>query len=124
MSDSEFREWIRNQPSALTGKYSEYVHGEGRCLACHVRRAGKSGTGYKAEYSCVPLTREEHDVQHRKGEVACLVQFLPSHFAKSLFEGVRTEEETKLRAKTYFDQLAEKYRNRWMEIEKKRRKIV
>jgi hypothetical protein len=69
-SDAEYRAWVQKQPSCVSGKFSEYVNGEGRCLAAHVRRSRDSGTAFKAEYSCVPLTREEHDLQHQKGETA------------------------------------------------------
>lgn len=73
--DREFRAWVQRQPSCLSGIFKEYVNGEGRSIAAHVRRAGKSGTGYKAPFSCVPLTREEHDYQHQHGEYAALHVF-------------------------------------------------
>lgn len=69
-TDDEYMEWIQRQPSAYSGKFSEYVDGEGRCVAAHVRRAGESGTAYKAEYACIPLTDEEHRRQHKEGESA------------------------------------------------------
>lgn len=69
-TDAEYREWVQRQPSAFSGKFSEYVNGEGRCVAAHVRRAGESGTAYKAEYACIPLTDEEHQRQHQYGESA------------------------------------------------------
>lgn len=67
-SDKEYRSWISHQTSCISGHFSEWVDGVGRCEAAHVRRAGKSGTGYKAPYSCVPLTRAEHSSQHQHGE--------------------------------------------------------
>ena len=67
-TDKQFRHWISHQPSCISGRFSEWVDGTGRCEAAHVRRAGRSGTGYKAEYSCVPLTRQEHARQHQHGE--------------------------------------------------------
>ena len=67
-SDEEYLEWIRKWPSALTGAYSEFVDGEGRCEAAHVRRASSSGVAIKPEYSAIPLTRQEHAMQHQKGE--------------------------------------------------------
>ena len=88
-TDKQFREWIQRQPSAISGRFSEYVDGEGRCLAAHVRRAATSGTGYKAPYSCIPLTRAEHDLQHQQGESA-------------------------LRPKAWWDQQAEQYLRRWL----------
>lgn len=67
-SDRQYRAWIQQQPSCISGAFSEYVHGDGRSIAAHVRRAGQSGTGYKAEYSCVPLTDREHRLyEHQKG---------------------------------------------------------
>ena len=69
-TDKQYREWIQRQPSAYNGLFGEYVNGEGRCIAAHVRRAGESGTGYKAPYACVPLTDAEHQLQHREGESA------------------------------------------------------
>ncbi len=67
-SDDEFRAWVQRQPSAYSGEFSEYVDGEGRCIAAHVRRAGESGIGYKAPYACIPLTDKEHRQQHQHGE--------------------------------------------------------
>src|SRR5262245_34683515 len=69
MTDKAYREWIQTLPSCISGMYSEYLEsGEGRCVAAHVRRAATSGTGYKAKYSCVPLTQQEHLLQHQHGE--------------------------------------------------------
>lgn len=67
-TDKQYRAWIQRQPSCISGRFSEWVGGEGRCEAAHVRRAGESGTGFKAPYSCVPLTRKEHAEQHQYGE--------------------------------------------------------
>lgn len=68
-ADKQFREFIQRQPSCISGRFSEYLEiGEGRSIACHVRRAGESGTAYKSEYSCVPMTHAEHLLQHQKGE--------------------------------------------------------
>lgn len=67
-TDKRYRLWISHQPSCISGHYSEWVEGVGRTEAAHVRRAGKSGTGFKAEYSCVPLLRTEHQTQHQHGE--------------------------------------------------------
>ncbi len=69
-TDKAYRRWISFQPSCISGRFSEWVDGVGRCEAAHVRRAGKSGIGFKAEYSCVPLTRSEHAAQHQHGETA------------------------------------------------------
>ena len=46
-SDEDFLAWVRTMPSILTGTYSEYVNGEGRNEACHVRRVhAGAGTAY------------------------------------------------------------------------------
>lgn len=67
-TDAEYQAWVRLWPSCLSGAYSEVVHGIGKCEFAHVRRAGESGTAYKGEYSGLPLTHEEHAMQHQKGE--------------------------------------------------------
>lgn len=67
-TDSEYQEWVRLWPSCLTGAYNTVVHDIGRCEFAHVRRAAESGTGYKPEYSGIPLTHEEHAMTHQKGE--------------------------------------------------------
>ena len=69
-SDKQYREWVQLKPSCVSNQFGEYVDGEGRSVAAHVRRAGESGTGYKAPYACVPLTDAEHQLQHNKGESA------------------------------------------------------
>lgn len=72
-TDKQFREWVQRQPSCLSGRFSEYLEdGTGRCIAAHVRRARDSGTAFKAEYSCVPLTHAEHLLQHQHGESALM----------------------------------------------------
>ncbi len=69
--DKKYREWISHQPSCVSGQFSEWHNGEGRSIACHVRRAIESGTGFKPPYCCVPLTFQEHAIQHGKlGEEA------------------------------------------------------
>lgn len=75
-SDAKFREWVRTQKSCLSGHFSEWMSnlGEWRNPACHVRRANNSGTSYKPEYACIPMTNGEHAVQSTEGEVACLNQ--------------------------------------------------
>jgi hypothetical protein len=80
-TDEQFREWVQRQPSCVSGHFSEYVNGEGRCIAAHVRRAGESGTAFKGEYAAVPLTHDEHLLQHQKGESA--------HGGKEFFDRMR-----------------------------------
>ena len=91
-SDAEYRAWIQRQPSCLSGKFSEWVDGEGRNLACHVRRAKNSGTAFKPEYHCVPLTYREHQVQHQYGE-------------------------ERLKPKSWWDEQAERYLRMWLASE-------
>lgn len=70
-TDEDYRAWIQHQPSCVSGDFSEWVHGEGRCIAAHVRRVAEgAGTGHKPPYSCVPLTDAEHQRQHQLGEGA------------------------------------------------------
>ena len=80
-----------------------YVDGVGRCEAAHVRRAGRSGTGYQAEYSRVPLTRSEHAVQHQRGKFDCL-----STFATTF------QPQTNLDAKAWFDRKRIESLRRWI----------
>lgn len=67
-TDKQFVAYIRTLPSCISGTFSEYVNGEGRSIAAHIRRAKSSGIGMKPEYSCVPLTDAEHRQQHQHGE--------------------------------------------------------
>lgn len=87
--DRRYREWIRLQPSCLSGRFEEYVNGDGRSVAAHVRRAGSSGTGYKGMFACVPLTQSEHLNTHQYGD---------AHY----------------RPKEWWDARVVEYRNRWI----------
>lgn len=72
-TDAQYRQWIQKQPSAASGNFSEFIDdSEGRCVAAHVRRSNNAGIGLKPEYSCVPLTNAEHQLQHQKGESALI----------------------------------------------------
>ena len=70
-SDDNYLEWVRRQPSAHSGEFSEQVNGEGRCEAAHVRRV-ESGAGIsiKPLYAAIPLTHSEHLATHARGESA------------------------------------------------------
>jgi len=68
--DKEFRQWIERQPSAYSGRFSEWPDGVGYSIACHVRRAANAGTGYKPLFSCIPLSDAEHKLTHQHGESA------------------------------------------------------
>lgn len=101
VTDTDFRKWINTLPSCISGNYSEYVDGIGYNPACHVRRAKTSGTAYKAEYSCVPMTHAEHFTQHAHGEAQCLRDYLGG-------------EWTRESAAEWFDKQAMRYRDAWM----------
>lgn len=102
-TDDEFRAWIQRQKSCIIGNYSEFVDGEGRCEAAHVRRSSESGTGYKAEYACVPLTHEEHQIQHNQGELACL----------RTIGGGQWLDDPEQKAKEWFDKKRIEYVSQW-----------
>lgn len=66
--DEEFLAWLRRQPSCLSGRYNEYVNGEGRCVAAHVSRIAQGkGIATKPLLSAVPLTQDEHLLQSIHG---------------------------------------------------------
>lgn len=102
--DEDYLAWLRQQPSAVSGKFSTYTNGIGHCEAAHVRRIGNgSGTGYKPEFCAIPLTHDEHALQHQSGELRVLVEHHPNpgHFAN--------DED----AKEWFTTAAAKYRCTW-----------
>ena len=103
MTDATFREYIQRQRSCLSGKFSEWISelGEWRNPACHVRRAGDSGTGFKAPYACVPMTNPEHAYQHQHGELAVIQKYNPA---------VARTVKTEWQAKAWFDKQVENYR--------------
>jgi hypothetical protein len=98
--DKAFREWVQQQPSCISGAFSEWVNGEGRNPACPIRRAATSGVGFKAPYSGVPLTHEEHRDQHQYGEAGCLERHLGGTW-------------TPAQAREWFDVQAAKCRLAW-----------
>lgn len=71
-SDKDFLEWVRSQPSAISGGWAVWNMqlGIGRCQACHYRTAENSGVGMKPEYSAIPMTADEHRLQHDIGQYA------------------------------------------------------
>lgn len=70
--DAAYQDWCRHQPCVICGR-QDYADGEGRCEYAHVRRSGEAGTGYKPEYSGVPLCHHHHQTQHMAGEMEALV---------------------------------------------------
>jgi len=87
-TDKHFNAFIQTLPSCISGVFEEYVHGDGRSIAAHVRRARNSGTAYKPKYGTLPLSNREHNKQHGKGESI-------------------------LRPKEWFDAMQLIYRERW-----------
>ena len=72
--DDAYQRWVRTQPSAINGEFSEVgPDGELTNVYAHVRRAGESGTAYKPKYSGIPLTNDQPQDQHHQGETECLV---------------------------------------------------
>lgn len=103
--EQNFLAWIRTQKSCITGRYSEYVNGDGMCIAAHVRRANNSGVGMKPSLNAIPLTNDEHMHQHHYGEADCLTVF------KSPYQNWQPNE-----AKAWFDREAEFYRHQYFKI--------
>lgn len=60
-SDSDYQAWCRLRPSAYSGKNGQIVY-------AHYRTAANSGTGVKPVYSGLPLTMQEHQLQHAVGQ--------------------------------------------------------
>ncbi len=113
MTDKAYREFIQTLPSCLSRQFSEYLEdGRRLCVAAHVRRAGQSGTAFKAPYSCVPLTQTEHLYQHQHGELACLFKYTrDGHLKRRLLKANPTEAERI--AGEWFDAQVVKYREMW-----------
>jgi hypothetical protein len=64
-----YLKWIRKQPSAL----NDDTH---NIEACHVRAVEfGAGTGRKPPYAAIPMTHDQHKLQHNNGESACLKAF-------------------------------------------------
>jgi hypothetical protein len=100
-TDKQFRDWIQSQPSCLTGQFSEWTEKGWRNPACHVRRAGESGTGHKAEYACIPMTHAEHRIQHQRGEILVLMAYLGKEWDRE-------------KAREWFDRKRIDYLQRWL----------
>lgn len=60
-TDEDYKAWCRLQRSAYSGKSFEVVY-------AHYRTANNAGIALKPPYSGLPLTRQEHDLQHRIGQ--------------------------------------------------------
>jgi hypothetical protein len=113
MTDKAFREFIQTLPSCLTGVFSEYLEdGRRLCVAAHVRRAGKSGTAYKADYSVIPMTQTEHLYQHQFGELACLLKFTKDKQLKMTLLNASPIEAERV-AGEWFDAQVIRFREMW-----------
>jgi len=106
--DQAFLNWVSLQRSCLDGQYSEWDGTNWRNIACHVRRAANSGTGFKPIFSAVPMTRRQHDLQHQQGEYAVIVAYADAHKILAKYEGNMVQ-----RAKAFFDDQARKYFELW-----------
>ena len=72
-SDKEYLNWLKNQKSAKSNEYSwiDTDTGEGHSVPAHYRRVQHgSGTSIKPLYCAIPLTNDEHQLQHQKGHDA------------------------------------------------------
>ena len=69
-TDKEYLQWLKQQPSARSGRFSEYDEGGDQwCIPAHVRRVEHgAGTAIKPPYSAIPLTNAEHQLSHQKGD--------------------------------------------------------
>ncbi len=67
--DEIYRAWIQLQPSCISGQFSEWVNGIGKCVAAHVRRVKwGGGIAHKPKFCYLPMTQREHLLQHQHGE--------------------------------------------------------
>lgn len=99
--DQRFKRWIQKQPSCIDGVYSEFVNGEGRSVACHVRRvSGGAGIANKPLFNLVPMTHQQHLWQHTVGELALLKHY-----------GILCINEQQ--AKEWFEEKVEHYLKMW-----------
>src|ERR1700723_609989 len=115
MTDKAYREFIQTLSSCITGRFSEYLEdGRKLCVAAHVRRAGESGTAYKAPFSCVPMTQTEHLYQHQHGELACLVKYTREPQLKATLLNA-SPVEAECIAADWFDSQVVRYREMWRE---------
>lgn len=68
-TDEQYQEWCRDQPCAWCKKAPHWeMDTNVRSEAAHVRRAGESGTAFKAPFATIPLCHECHRRQHQHGE--------------------------------------------------------
>ena len=107
-TDKQYQAWTRKRPCVVSGEFDyDTTKGEERTEFAHVRRAGDSGTGYKAEFSGVPLTHEIHaNYQHQHGETKAYAFYLDRRGKR---DGVISE----VAAKEWFNKKALENVEKW-----------
>lgn len=101
MGDKKFLKWLSFQPSCLDGDFNQWDDGIGRNIPAHVRRVNRgSGMGLKPQFSAVPLTHEQHMIQHQCGESEVIRRF----------SGI---DLTTAQAAEWFEQKADEYADKF-----------
>lgn len=110
-TDAQYNDWVSRQRSVVSGGYNEVDEkGDGRCVACHVRRASMAGTGFKPLHGCVPMTNDEHMMQHNEGEIGAYMLWAHAH-------GMGYPVTPAETAKAWFDAQLAATRRRWAELQ-------
>lgn len=110
-TEADYKLWIQKQESCISGKqdYIDMDSGEMRCEESHVERvAAGHGEGIKAPYHSVPLTHDEHQFRHQKGELECLLKF--DKMFRYNYEGAPYPKAAAL----WFEKHAMEYREKWV----------
>ncbi len=105
-TDDDYQEWVQKQPSCLS-KETDWIEdiGESRCEYAHVRRVSEgSGTSIKPDYFGVPMTHEEHAMQHSSGETVALNRYGKRH---------RKSQISDTEVAAWFEKKAVQYRMEW-----------
>ena len=63
-SDEDYKAWCRTRPSAYNPRNTP---SNSKIEYCHYRTASNSGIAIKPPYSGIPMTMQEHQIQHRVG---------------------------------------------------------
>jgi len=63
-TDADYQAWCRTRPSAYNPRNNP---SNSKIEYCHYRTAANSGIGCKPPYSGIPMTMQEHQLQHRVG---------------------------------------------------------
>lgn len=95
-SDKDYLEWVKRQPSCISGVHSEYHDtGEAFSIPAHYRTVARgAGTGYKPPYSAIPLTHAEHSYAHQHGDGMLMAphkwELLAERYLRSWIDSVLT----------------------------------